>query len=160
MKIFKCVECGELLEGFHPSDCTCGYKVPVINRVYQFTKDTPISVESDGLKWLGYEYVGENYEPGYVYNKDNDKIGNSDYLADYIGKNKIILDVGAGLGGSSISFALSGIHAIAADISQVMLETAVKRAQKHNVFDNIIFVRMNGYKLELPENSVDCVLAD
>ena len=109
---------------------------------------------------MGYEKVGENYEPGYVYNKDNDSIGNSDYLAEFIGDGKIILDLGSGLGGSSISFALSGVSAIAADISQVMLENAVKRAQRHNIpQEKIIFVRMNGYKLQLTDNSVDAVIA-
>jgi ubiquinone/menaquinone biosynthesis C-methylase UbiE len=134
--------------------------VPIIDGVYQFTEDKPISVDGDGLKWLGYENVGENYEPGYVYNKENDSIGNCKYFADYMGRDKIILDLGAGLGGSSISFALSGLCAIAADISQVMLETAIERAKKHNApSDKIIFARMNGYKLELADNSVDAVLS-
>jgi len=161
MNIFKCPKCSKTLNGFIPSKCECEYIVPVINGVYQFTDDKPISVDGDGLKWLGYEFVGENYEPGYVYDKDNEVgIGNSDELAKYLGNDEIILDLGAGLGGSSISFALSGLYAIAADISQTMLETAAKRAQKHNVpNDKIIFTRMNGYKLELANNSIDVVLA-
>ena len=157
MKIFKCTKCGKILNGLE--NCGCGFAVPVINGVYQFTNDKPISIDGDGLKWLGYENVGENYEPGYVYNKDNDNVGSCKYFADYIGNDKIILDLGAGLGGSSISFALSGLRAIAADISQVMLETAVERAKKHNPPDDkIIFARMNGYKLELADNSIDAVL--
>jgi len=150
-----------MLNGFIPEKCECGFVAPVINGVYQFTDDKPISVDGDGLKWLGYENVGENYEPGYYYDKDNEVgIGNSDKLTEYLGNGKVILDLGAGLGGSSISFALSGLQAIAADISQTMLETAVKRAQKHNTpEDKIIFARMNGYKLELADNSADAVLA-
>ena len=159
MNIFKCTECGNILSGFMPSVCGCGYTVPVINGVYQFTKDKPISVKGDGLKWLGYENVGENYEPGYVYHKDTDSVGNSDYLAEFIGGDKMILDLGAGLGVTSISFARSGMRVIAADISQAMLEIAVKRARKHNVSDKIIFARMNGYKLELADGSVDAVIA-
>ncbi|HBL84732.1 MAG: hypothetical protein A2Y17_01925 [Clostridiales bacterium GWF2_38_85] len=160
MHIFKCTECGNTIKGFIPSKCSCGYSIPVLNGVYQFTNDVPISVKGNGLKWLGYEKVGENYEPGYVYNKDNDSVGNSDYLAEFIGDGKIVLDIGAGLGGSSISFALSGVSAIAADISQFMLEKAVERAQKHiTPQEKIIFVRMNGYKLELTDNSVDAVIA-
>ena len=160
MNIFKCTNCGKLLNGFIPSKCECGFTVPIINGVYQFTDDAPISVDVDGLKWLGYEKVGENYEPGYVYDKDNDNIGNSDKLAGYIGKDKIVLDLGAGLGIASISCALAGLNVIAADISQVMLETAVKRAQKHNVPDDkVIFARMNGYKLELADKSVDAIIA-
>ena len=160
MNIFKCTKCGKILNGFIPKACECGFNAPVVNGVYQFTDDNPISVESDGLKWLGYELVGENYEPGYAYNKDTDKIGDCKNFAIYMGNNKIILDLGAGLGGSSISFAISGLQAIAADISQVMLEKAIERSKKHNPpSDKIIFVRMNGYKLELADSSVDAVLA-
>jgi len=159
MNIFKCVNCGKLLNGFIPSKCGCGFAVPVIGGVYQFTEDNPISVDGDGLKWLGYENVGENFEPGYFYDKDNDNIGNSDKLAEYLGNGKVVLDLGAGLGIASISCALAGLNVIAADISQVMLSSAVKRAQKHNVpSDNIIFARMNGYKLELADDSVDAVI--
>ena len=160
MDIFKCIKCGKTLTGFIPLECECGYKPPIVNGVYQFTNDKPISVEGDGLKWLGYELVGENYEPGYFYNKENDRIGNSESLAKFIGSSKVILDIGAGLGGSSISFALCGLYSVAADISQVMLETAIERAKKHNPpRDKIIFARMNGYKLELADSSIDAVLA-
>ena len=160
MNIFVCTECGNALNGFIPAACECGFNTPVENGVDQFTNDRPLSVEDGGLKWLGYELVGENYEPGYVYNKADDSIGDCTNLADYIGRGKIILDLGAGLGGSSISFALSGLRAIAADISQVMLETAIERSKKYNPpGDKIIFARMNGYKLELANNSVDAVLA-
>jgi len=134
--------------------------VPVINGVYQFTDDAPIVTEGDGLKWLGYENVGENYRPNYFYNKDSDNVGNYINLAEFLGNDKIILDVGAGLGECAISFALSGLRAIAVDISQIMMEAAVKRARKHNVpEEKIIFARMNAYKLELEDNSVDAVLA-
>lgn len=160
MNIFKCPKCGRLLNGFIPSKCECEYIVPIIDGIYQFTDDKPISVDGDGLKWLGYELVGENYRPGYFYNKDNEKLGNYVNLAEFLGKDKIILDVGAGVGEFSISIALSGLRAIAADISQVMLAAAEKRAKRHNVPDDkIIFVRMNGYKLELADNSIDAVRA-
>jgi len=161
MNIFKCTKCEKVLISFIPEKCECGFTVPVIDGVYQFTEDSPISIDGDGLKWLGYENVGENYEPGYVYNKDNEVgIGNSVKLAEYLGEDKIILDLGAGLGGSSISFALAGLKAIAVDISQAMMKSAVQRAKKHNVPENkIIFTRMNGYKFELADNSIDAVIA-
>jgi len=129
--------------------------------VYQFTDDAPVVVSGDGLKWLGYENVGANYEPGFYYGKDGETgVSDSGKLADYIGKGKIVLDIGCGLGGSAISFAKAGLCVIAADISQNMLEIAVKRAEKLNApKENLIFVRMNGYKLELDDNSVDAVLA-
>lgn len=160
MDIFKCTKCGLILNGFIPYKCSCGYSIPVVNDIYQFKNDKPISVDGDGLKWLGYEKVGENYEPGYVYNKESDSVGNSAYLADFMGTGKVVLDLGAGLGGTAISFALAGFYVIAADISQVMLEKAAIRTKRYNVpQDKLIFVRMNGYKLELVNNSVDAVIA-
>lgn len=160
MYIFKCPICKNALSGFKPSKCLCGYSIPIVNGVYQFTTDEAISLEANGLKWLGYEIVGENYEPGYYYNKDKDNIMPSYYLAEFLGENKVILDIGAGLGGSSISFALSGIYTIAADISQLMLEKAIERARRSNTpQDKIIFVRMNGYKLEIENSSIDAVIA-
>ena len=132
MNIFICTTCGNLLNGFIPVACECGFNIPVINGVYQFTNDNPISVEDGGLKWLGYELVGENYEPGYVYNKVNDSIGDSRNFANYIGTGKIILDLGAGLGGSSISFALSGLQAIERPNLRQEHKSLINRAQNKN----------------------------
>jgi len=157
MNIFICTECGAKLEGFFPEKCNCGFQVPIVNGVYQFTDDKPISTESDSLQWLGYEYVGENYEPAYFHDKASDTFGDCRNLAAFLGEGKIVLDIGAGLGVSAISMALSGLQVIAVDISQVMLESAQERAQRHNAA-GIIFTRMNGYRLALADNSVDAVL--
>jgi len=133
--------------------------MPIVDGVYQFTNDAAIFTECDGLQWLGYEHVGENYEPGYFYSKEAEIIGCSRNLTNYLGEAKIVLDIGAGLGASAISFALAGLNVIAADISQAMLVSAVKRARMHKVPDEqIMFARMNGYKLALADNSVDAVL--
>jgi len=159
MKIFTCPKCEKPVEGFPPKPCACNHEVPVINNVHQFTEDAPFVAEGDGLKWLGYEQVSENYEPGYFHNKEADTIGSSHNLAAFLGDGKVVLDIGAGLGASSISFALAGLNVIAADISQSMLESAATRAKQHNVpSGQIIFARMNGYKLALADNSVDAVL--
>jgi len=159
MKIFTCPNCEKAMEGFPPNRCDCRFEVPVINSVYQFTEDMPFCTKGEGLKWLGYEQVGENYEPGYFYNKDADSIGSSHNLAAFMGEGRVVLDIGAGLGASAVSFALAGLTVIAADISQSMLESAVMRAEQHNVPANqIVFARMNGYKLALADNSIDAVL--
>jgi len=159
MKIFICPKCAKTAEGFPPKRCACSFELPIINSVYQFTNDAPFMTEGDGLKWLGYEHVGVNYEPGYFYNMEADFIGSSYNLVVFLGDGKVVLDIGAGLGASAISFAHAGMKVIAADISQVMLESAVKRAEQHNVPSNqIIFARMNGYKLTIADNSVDAVL--
>jgi len=159
MTIFVCTQCGKLMDGFLPKACECGFLVPIINGVHRFTDDIPFSTTDGELKWLGYEQIGESYEPGYLYNKKADTIGSSSNLADFLGENRVVLDIGAGLGPSAISFALAGLNVIAADISQTMLETAVIRAKQHNVTEGqIIFARMNGYNLALADNSVDAVL--
>ena len=159
MSVFSCPKCRNTLKGFPPPPCDCGDALPVTGGVYQFTEDVPFATDMNGLMWLGYEQVGENYEPGYVYNKEADTIGNSDSLASFMGNGKVVLDIGAGLGASAISFALAGLKVIAADISQAMLESAVKRAERHSVPANqIVFARMNRYKLALADNSVDAVI--
>ena len=56
--------------------------IKLINGVYQFTDDAAVSV-GDGLKWLGYEGVGENYEPGFYSDPKNDKIGCSKNFAEF-----------------------------------------------------------------------------
>ena len=37
MNIFKCTKCGKVLISFIPEKCECGFTVPVIDEVYQFT---------------------------------------------------------------------------------------------------------------------------
>jgi len=157
MKVFTCPRCKEIMEGFPSGHCYCGFVVPAINGVYQFTDDVPFNADDGDLNWFGYEQVGENYEPGYLHNKEADTIGSSHNLAAFLGDGKVIMDIGAGLGASAISFALAGLKVIAADISQAMLEIAIKRAKQHDA-NQILFARMNGFKLALADNSIDAVL--
>jgi ubiquinone/menaquinone biosynthesis C-methylase UbiE len=173
MNIFKCNSCENILNGFTPGKCECGYMPPVIDGVYQFTDDNPIFIDGDSLKWLGYENVGENYEPAIALGSDNlsenisvgYNVGNSMFmgscsrkLKEYLGNNCVVLDLGAGLGQASIPLALAGAYTIAADISQSMLSVNYKRAKENHTGDNYICVRMNAYKLEIADNSVDAVV--
>jgi ubiquinone/menaquinone biosynthesis C-methylase UbiE len=159
VNILTCPRCGAPLCGFIPAGCKCGFSVPVVNGVYRFTDDEPIAAAGKELQWLGYEQVGENFEPGYVYDRNADTIGHSHNLAAFLGDGKVVLDIGTGLGASAVSFALAGLKVIAADISQVMLEAAFRRAGQHNVVQGqILFARMNGYRLALADSSVDAVL--
>ena len=50
---------------FYPSKCKCGYTVPIVDGVYQFTEDKAISAAGD-THVAGYENVGVNYEPGFA----------------------------------------------------------------------------------------------
>ena len=162
MTIFKCPQCNGNLSDFRPSICQCGYQVPVVGGVYQFTDDKPISVGDSELQWLGYEKVGENYEPGYVWSKNDDfgMFGScARKLAEIIGKDKIVLDLGAGLGQASIPLAMAGVRTVAVDISQAMMSIAAKRAEKHNVPDDVLCcARMNAYDLRLADHSIDAII--
>lgn len=160
--VFKCSKCEAPLKGFYPEICSCGYSIPVVDGVYQMTDDVPISL-GDNLKWLGYEKVGINYEPAFSLKHHDGDFGMmgacSRKLADVLGKDKIVLDIGAGLGQASIPLALAGVKTIAADISQSMMKAAVIRASENNVpTGSLICARMNAYRLRLLDHSIDAII--
>lgn len=150
------------MNGFNPDYCSCGYSVKIVDGVYQLTDDPAISIDGEGLKWLGYENIGINYEPGYAIHKKDDfgMFGAcSRTLARHLGNEKIVLDLGTGLGQASIPLAVAGINTIAADISQTMLKTQAERAGAYNILsDKLICARMNAYRLMLADSSVDAVV--
>ena len=66
---------------------------------------------------------------------------------------KRILDVGAGLGESSVYFALQGAQVTCTDLSPSMVDTAARLAQRHNV--EITTVVSAGESLQVPANTFD-----
>lgn len=70
-------------------------------------------------------------------------------------KNKKLIDIGCGLGGSSIAFAEQHCHCIGIDISEKSIEFAIKFAEKKNVIvsflkEDICYPRiLNQYKFDL-----------
>src|SRR5437899_3316542 len=68
---------------------------------------------------------------------------------------KRLLDVGAGLGESSVYFALQGAEVTTSDISPEMVETALKLGALYGV--NLEGVVSVGEDLPVPENSYDFV---
>lgn len=160
---FLCPKCGSLINDFRPEKCKCGNRITVVDGVYQFTNDDPISINENDLKWLGYEKVGVNYEPAYALSQDVNNFGVfgacARKLADILGKDKIVLDLGAGLGQACIPLALENVKTIAVDISQKMISITNKRAQENNVpKDKLICARMNAYNLYLSDNSIDAII--
>jgi ubiquinone/menaquinone biosynthesis C-methylase UbiE len=161
--MLSCQKCNAELLYFYPSKCKCGYTVPIVDGVYQFTEDKAISTARDGLMWLGYENVGVNYKPGFAASYNDGDFGMfgvySRRLSKLLGQDKIVLDLGAGLGQASIPLAISGTKTIAADISQIMLSVLYKRALKYNILEsNLICARMNAYNIKLSDSSVDAVM--
>jgi 2-polyprenyl-3-methyl-5-hydroxy-6-metoxy-1,4-benzoquinol methylase len=70
-------------------------------------------------------------------------------------RNRKILDIGAGLGESSVYFALQGAEVTCTDLSPAMVETAIRLAQHHGV--SITGVVVAGETLNVPENHFDFV---
>jgi SAM-dependent methyltransferase len=70
-------------------------------------------------------------------------------------RGKKLLDVGSGLGESSIYFALQGAQVTALDISPHMIELAKRNAERHGV--SIEGVVACGETLDFPANSFDIV---
>jgi ubiquinone/menaquinone biosynthesis C-methylase UbiE len=70
-------------------------------------------------------------------------------------KGKKILDVGAGLGESSVYFALQGAHVTTSDISPLMVDKVLKLAAKFNV--ELQGIVSTAETLNVPENHFDFV---
>ena len=156
---FICPKCGEAF--FLPKCSKCGNSVLQINGIYQLCNDNNIKTEGDN-KYIGYDDIGENFEPAVTYWDINntERYGVyeacGDLIAEKFGKDIVVLDLGAGLGTASIPLAKNGIETIAIDISNVMLSTAAKRAK--GKYENLVLAKMNAYNIMLPDKSVDIVV--
>lgn len=153
---FLCPECRK--KTLLPVCEFCGYEIPKINSIYRFCDD--ISVKLDGDKqYIGYDFIGEDFEPEVAYWDANNMERHGVYaacgelIAKKFGTDISVLDLGAGLGSATIPLAKSGIYTIAADISSVMLNTIEKRAKGR--YTNLVLAQMNAYDIMLPDNSID-----
>jgi len=141
---------------------TCGYSVEAVNNIWQMTDKPNINIDPDAKnKYIGYDEIGEDFEPERLYHSDINKFrvydSCSKKIVDLYGKGVAVLDIGAGLGSASIPLAIYGADLIAVDISQNMLETLQKRI-KGKTLPNLISCRMNAYELLIPDNSIDIVV--
>ncbi|HML45400.1 MAG TPA: class I SAM-dependent methyltransferase, partial [Clostridia bacterium] len=137
--------------------------MPISDGIYQCTQDPAISLFGKGLQWLGYENVGIHYEPGLALSNGDGDFGMfgacSRKLSEMLGKDKIALDLGAGLGQAAIPLAAAGTQTIAVDISQNMLKVLVERASAYGILDrNLVCARMNAYDLKIRDSSIDAVI--
>ncbi|MEA4832623.1 MAG: class I SAM-dependent methyltransferase [Oscillospiraceae bacterium] len=157
--MFLCPKCKSEFD--LPKCPVCGYEVTQINTIYQFCDDPSVKLEGYN-QYIGYDGIGEDFEPAVKFWDTNDveRYGVYEACGDLIvqrfGRDITVLDLGAGLGTASIPLAKNGIYTIAADISNVMLSTAVKRAAGR--YDNLVFARMNAYNLMIADNRVDIIV--
>lgn len=140
---------------------SCGYEIPYVHSIYRFCDNTSLKLDGS-QKYIGYDGIGEDFEPEITYWDANNTerygvyAACGDLIADKFGTEISVLDLGAGLGTSAIPLARSGIYTIAADISAVMLSTAARRAKGQ--YDNLILAQMNAYDIMLPSGSIDIVV--
>lgn len=157
--MFLCPNCNAKIQ--LPKCINCGYEVPKINSIYCFCDAPAVKLEGED-QYIGYDNIGEDFEPAIAYwNANNTRRYGvyeacSDLVAEQFGRNIVALDLGAGLGTASIPLAQNGIQTIAADISSVMLSTAVKRGAGR--FANLTLAQMNAYHIMLADSSVDVVV--
>ena len=156
---FLCPKCR--IKTVLPACNNCGYEIPQINSIYHFCDGTSVKLEGE-KQYIGYDNIGEDFEPEITYWDANNSerygvyVACADLITRLFGTDICVLDLGAGLGTASIPLAKNGIFTIAADISTVMLNTAAKRAKGR--YDNLILAQMNAYELMLPDNSIDIVI--
>ena len=156
---YLCPKCNS--EMLLPICDSCGYEIPFIDSIYRFCDDIPVKLEGD-QKYIGYDDIGEDFEPEITYWDANNTerygiyAACGDFIANKFGTEISVLDLGAGLGTAAIPLAKNGIYTIAADISTVMLSTAAKRAKGR--YDNLILAQMNAYDIMLPSESIDIVV--
>ena len=157
---FLCPKCKN--EITIPHCDSCGYSIEVINNIWQMTDKPNINIDPDSKnKYIGYDEIGEDFEPERLYHNDINKFrvydSCSKKIVDLYGKDIVVLDIGAGLGSASIPLAIYGADVIAVDISQNMLDILQKRLNGKTL-PNLISCRMNAYELLIPDSSVDVVV--
>lgn len=156
---FLCPRCGARMR--LPACMACGDAVPVSDGVYRFCDGAAVKLEGE-KQYIGYDNIGEDFEPEAVYGVVDPLARHGVYaacaglIARRFGTDIRVLDLGAGLGSAAIPLAAQGIDTVAADISAVMLGIAAKRADGR--FDKLVLAQMNAYELMLPDNSVDIVV--
>ncbi len=155
---YLCPGCNSLME--LPACSECGHHVTIKNDVWQMTDMPNMNIDGEN-KYIGYDNIGEHFEPERIYNDDIQKYRVYDTcskkIVELFGTNITVLDLGAGLGSAAIPLAKYGASIIAVDISQNMLELLIKRLNGKN-YKNLDCCRMNAYELLIPDESVDIVI--
>lgn len=143
-----------------PACKNCGHTIEREKGVWLFSKEEPIRLEGEG-GYIGYENIGEDFEPSVTYWHANTLERYGVYeacahtLAQMLAPGAAVLDLGAGLGSAAVPLAKEGVFTVAADISTRMLATAVQRGRGNPL---LYCARMNAYSLHLATGSIDAVI--
>lgn len=157
MRIFKCIKCGNSIEGWPPGSCgACGNRVERREGIYIFSDEGNLDITSEDRKYVGYDIIA----PGYDLSRDRCMDSTEgEVIGGRLGAGKTVLEIGAGTGYHSIPMAKACCKVIAGDISMNMLRILVSKVDGH-LQENLLPCRMNAYSLPLEDNSVDAVLID
>jgi SAM-dependent methyltransferase len=138
----------------------CGYAPAVLNDVWQLTDAPDIVIDGEGDKYIGYEYIGENYSGNRKYVLEYPNVLFAKEISRLTGDG-IFLDLGCGDGCFTVPAAQNGTKVIAADISNNMLQILKQKASHNNIsLENVIMCRMNALNIDLADNTVDSVVSN
>jgi len=137
----------------------CGRKILYTDGIYRLTDDPYIiNGESTGIKYIGFEEIGEYYSGASFFNQAviDEKCRN---IAKITGGGTL-LDLACGDGLYTIPLLGRGLSIIAMDISDKMLALLYKRAENSGAdISNLVVCRANALDIPLADGSVDAVTA-
>lgn len=140
--------------------CDCGYIVEQRNNIWQLSDKPDIITDGDGDKYIGYEYIGENYSGNRKYLIEERDSLFAQEVANQTG-NGIVLDLACGDGRFTVPCASYGTKIIAGDISNTMLSILQKKAEYNNSsLKDVTLCRMNALEIPLESESIDTVVAN
>jgi ubiquinone/menaquinone biosynthesis C-methylase UbiE len=158
LPLFICLKCKH--ETKLPICGRCGYEIAKINNIWQLSDMPDIVTDSDGDKYIGYEYIGERYSGSRKYLIEERDALFAEEIAGLTGGG-IFLDLACGDGCFTVPCASLGIKIIAGDISNAMLGILQEKAKHNSIsLDKVILCRMNALDIPIPNESVDTVVAN
>lgn len=156
--MFLCSKCKAIIE--LPKCSNCGNEYEKTNGVWQLSDMPDIVVEGDGDKYIGYEYIGENYSGNRRYIMEEKDLAVAREIA-RITEDGVFLDLACGDGCFTVPVASFGTRVIAGDISNTMLKVLQQKAEANNVsLKHVTICRMNALEIPLADESVDTVVAN
>ncbi|MDE7298162.1 MAG: class I SAM-dependent methyltransferase [Lachnospiraceae bacterium] len=128
--------------------------------IWQLSDMPDIIVDGAGDKYIGYEYIGENYSGNRRYLIEERDALFAGEVSKITGEG-ILLDLACGDGCLTVPCAANSTRIIAGDISNRMLSILQKKAVHNEIsMENVTLCRMNALDIPLESESVNTVVAD